>query len=614
MPSNAVAAERMAALADRLRQIALRSGRQDLADRVAEARAALDDAEVQIVVVGQFKQGKSTLVNTLVSAPVCPVDDVIATSVPTVVRWGEQTSAALITELAGESQPIRAEIDPRRLREHVTEMSSDTGIFGNLHAEVTLPSPLLAEGLVFMDTPGVGRAQARVSTNLTLLPQADAALVVTDATQELTDPELAFLRQSAALCSRVTCIVSKIDLHHQWRSIVQADVEHLSAADIDVPVMVTSALLHEYALMDGDPTLREESRIDALTGYLRDVVKVEVIHERQGAVAREIDAVCELIAMSMQAEIGVLDDPSSSPEIVRDLKQAEETAENLTRRSARWQQTLSDGIGDLISDIEFDLRDRLREVGREAEQLIAASDPGKSWEDIGAWLADSVTQAVSDNFVWAHERSVHLAEVVAQHFSLDGRAAIPTLSLDGTDQALRAIGDLEFVQAGKLSLGQKVMIGLRGSYSGILMFGLMTTLAGLALVNPISLAAGLIVGGFAYRQDALQRLDQRRNEAKTAVRKLIDEAIFQVGKESRDRMNRIRRVLRDHFVTTAEEVKRSLAESIRVAQQGAALPPTQRDERAAQAAAELQEIRTLQARAREFLLLPAPIPQEQHAS
>ena len=79
-----------------------------------------------------------------------------------VVRWGEQTSAALITELAGESQPIRAEIDPRRLREHVTEMSSDTGIFGNLHAEVTLPSPLLAEGLVFMDTPGVGRAQARV--------------------------------------------------------------------------------------------------------------------------------------------------------------------------------------------------------------------------------------------------------------------------------------------------------------------------------------------------------------------------------------------------------------------------------------------------------------------
>lgn len=614
MPSNAVAAERMAALADRLRQIALRSGRQDLADRVAEARAALDDAEVQIVVVGQFKQGKSTLVNTLVSAPVCPVDDVIATSVPTVVRWGEQTSAALITELAGESQPIRTEIDPRRLREHVTEMSSDTGIFGNLHAEVTLPSPLLAEGLVFMDTPGVGRAQARVSTNLTLLPQADAALVVTDATQELTDPELAFLRQSAALCSRVTCIVSKIDLHHQWRSIVQADVEHLSAADIDVPVMVTSALLHEYALMDGDPTLREESRIDALTGYLRDVVKVEVIHERQGAVAREIDAVCELIAMSMQAEIGVLDDPSSSPEIVRDLKQAEETAENLTRRSARWQQTLSDGIGDLISDIEFDLRDRLREVGREAEQLIAASDPGKSWEDIGAWLADSVTQAVSDNFVWAHERSVHLAEVVAQHFSLDGRAAIPTLSLDGTDQALRAIGDLEFVQAGKLSLGQKVMIGLRGSYSGILMFGLMTTLAGLALVNPISLAAGLIVGGFAYRQDALQRLDQRRNEAKTAVRKLIDEAIFQVGKESRDRMNRIRRVLRDHFVTTAEEVKRSLAESIRIAQQGAALPPTQRDERAAQAAAELQEIRTLQARAREFLLLPAPIPQEQHAS
>src|SRR5690625_5731877 len=109
------------------------------------------------------------------------------------------------------------------------------------------------------------------------------------------------------------------------------------------------------------------------------------------------------------------------------------------------------------------------------------------------------------------------------------------------------------------------MIGMKGSYGGVLMFGLMTTLAGMALVNPISVAAGLVMGGFAYRQDMSHRLEQRRAEAKQAVRRLIDESIFKVGKESRDRTMRMKRVLRDHFITVGEELKYSLNESVRSA-------------------------------------------------
>ena len=588
------------AIAVKMRGIAERNGRKDLAERVTTATATLTDTTVQVVVVGQFKQGKSALVNALVDAPVCPVDDVIATSVPTIVRWGEHASAALVTELAGEEQPMRTVIDPRRLREHVTEFASDSGFFGSLHAEVTVPRPILERGMVFIDTPGVGRAQARASTNLTLLPQADAVLMVTDATQEFTQPELAFLKQAAALCPRVTCVISKSDLQHQWRSIVEANTEHLTAAGIESPIIVTSALLHDLAEQEADPTLREEAHIDTLSTHLLDAVRGDVIASRRGAVADEICAVGDLLAMVIDAELRVLRDPGSGNEVVHDLQQAEVTAERLTRRSARWQQTLSDGAGELISDIEFDLRDRLRAVGREAEKLIDASDPGKAWEETGTWLADAVTQAVSDNFVWAHERSIHLAEVVAGHFAMDGRAAIPDLSLAGTEQALKAVGDLDYVHSGRLSFGQKIMIGLKGSYGGILMFGLMTTLAGMALVNPLSVAAGLIMGGFAYRQDVKSRLEQRRTTAKNAVRKLIDEAIFQVGKESRDRMSKVKRVLRDHFISVAENFKDSLTESIRVAKRGASLPPTQQDQRIAAATAELREIRSLCDHAQQF--------------
>jgi len=59
--------------------------RLDLTARLAATRDRLADDRVRVLVIGEFKQGKSQLVNALVRARVCPVDDDIATSVPTAV-------------------------------------------------------------------------------------------------------------------------------------------------------------------------------------------------------------------------------------------------------------------------------------------------------------------------------------------------------------------------------------------------------------------------------------------------------------------------------------------------------------------------------------------------
>lgn len=591
MPPPTPVAPDLDRITGRIRTIAAQSGRDELAARLDSAADLLADTTVRVVVVGQFKQGKSALVNALVSAAVCPVDDVVSTSVPTVISWGDRPTAALVTEIGPEQQAVRTEVDPRSLRQYVTELADEAGRLGALRAEVGLPREVLSDGLILVDTPGVGGAQGQASTTLTLLPQADAAIMLTDATQELTDPELGFLRQALSLCPRVTCVISKIDLQHHWRDISAANGEHLAAADIDIPMLATSALLHDLAEREQDAGLAQESRIAALETHLRETVRVDVLAERHRAVVEDVCSVGEHLSMVLQAELSTVADPLGGRRVVQNLEQAKEAADALTRRSARWQQTLSDGAMELVSDVEFDLRDRLRAVGREAEQLIDECDPGEVWDDFGRWLSDSVAQAVSDNFVWTHQRSEHLATLVSQHFSVDGQAAVPDLSLSGgTDGILRSISGLELVKSGRLSFGQKIFIGMKGSYGGILMFGLMTSLAGMALVNPLSVAAGLLMGGFAYRQDSAQRLERRRNEAKVSVRRLVDEAIFQVGKESRDRMSRIKRVLRDHFTSVAEDLKRSLQESVRVARDGAALPEDERAQRAIVLTRELDEI------------------------
>src|SRR5699024_3127707 len=100
------------------------------------AHATLNRTNVDVVVVGQFKQGKSALVNALVDASVCPVDDVVATAIPTRVSWGEQVQATLVTQLPDEGDEIRTSLAPERLRHHVTEHSGHSGLLGNVHAEV----------------------------------------------------------------------------------------------------------------------------------------------------------------------------------------------------------------------------------------------------------------------------------------------------------------------------------------------------------------------------------------------------------------------------------------------------------------------------------------------
>ena len=82
-------------------------GRPDLGGRLLHTRKRLADPDVRVLIVGEFKQGKSQLVNALVNAPVCPVDDDIATAVPTVVKHAETTTAALVRD-GGDERAHRA--------------------------------------------------------------------------------------------------------------------------------------------------------------------------------------------------------------------------------------------------------------------------------------------------------------------------------------------------------------------------------------------------------------------------------------------------------------------------------------------------------------------------
>ena len=591
-------------------------GRPDLEARLRQARARLLDDRIRVLVVGEFKQGKSMLVNALVSAPVCPVYDDVATAVPTVVQFAEEPVLTVVRQHDGADGPVeqrttRSDVPLPELSEAVAAHVSESHNPGNRqklhHVEVGVPRHLLQAGLEIVDTPGVGGLNSvHGAATMSALPTADAVLLLSDASQEYTAPELEFLSRAVRLCPNVACVLTKTDLYPEWRRIAELDRGHLRTAGVDAELIAVSSQVRWQAVTTGDLDLNAESGFAELEEYLvRRVLGQADLLSRRSTV-HDVLAVTDQICDSLRAERAARSDPARAQEIVRELTGAQGRAAALKERSARWQHTLNDGVTDLNADIDHDLRDRMREVTRLAEEEIdGGGDPTRTWEQLTTWVQQQVASAASANFVWATERARWLARQVATHFDDQREAVLPALRTEAS-AALGAVREMKVREGESFSFGQQALTGLRGGYIGVLMFGFIGTIVGLSLLNPFSIGAGLLLGGKTISDERRRVVTRRQAEAKTVVRRYVDDVTFQVGKDSRDMLRGVQRDLRDHFTDLAEQLTRSLKESLTATERSATASKEDRVRRIAEIDTELARLETLQARV--GTLLPEATP------
>jgi hypothetical protein len=589
-PSQAVQAVELALKATTAYQ------RPDLEVRARQALQRLHNPRVRVLVVGEFKQGKSMLVNALVNAPICPIDDDISTSVPTVVRFANQPSATLVRGTWGaDEREERFHVPIEQLVKHVSEAGNPGNHAGLKYAEAGIPRDILADGLELVDTPGVGGlASVQGSATLAMLPSADAILLVSDATAEYSRPELEFLRQAALVCPNVACVLTKIDLYPRWQWIAELDRRHLRTAGIDAALLPVSSMLRLHALRGRDQAVNAESGFPALVTFLRERVLGQSGRLANRAAANDVVTITARLAASMRAELAACEDPEQAARLVAELEQARQRANDLRDRSARWSQVLNDGITDLNADVDHDLRDRTRVIVREAEKVLDDADPGKIWDQFAAQLEEQAAAAVAANFLWATERARWLATQVADLFEEDGARSLPPQLRTAKAALPEMIAEVDRPGAEKFGVGQRAFVGLRGGYIGTLMAGMASTFMGLSLLNPFSAAAGLLMGGKMVRDESRRLLDRRRMEAKNTVRRYVDDVSFQVSKQSRDMLRYMQRDLRDHFMARSDELVRSAQESLIATERALQAGDAERQQRIADLNAELERIAALE--------------------
>lgn len=577
--------------------------RPDLAGRLRKARRRLGDPAVHVVVVGEFKQGKSSLVNALIGAQACPVDDDIATAVPTYLRYGEQPSAALLLREApsddADGFDVRREpLATDAVRRTILEQPAAGDLTEHpAGVEIRLPNPLLRGGLVLVDTPGVGGlASAHATASLAAATTAQALIFVTDAAQELTRTELDFLRRAQEACGTVVCVLSKVDLYPAWRQVRDLTQGHLAAAGIAGEVIPVASPLRQLAAREEDPELDQESGFPVLVAALRDRVGHRAEHTLATEAAAEVEAVCTQIEAQFHAERAVLADPEEAQRVVAELSAVQRQVQHLKSSAATWSRTLQDGVADLTSDIDHDLRRRIRGVIAEATESIETSDPADNWPAMQTWLKTRMAAEMLANFTELQDRSAALSEVVGDHFREASGEVLSRIELPDPRQTLGGLEVDQKVNTDRMKVGKQALTVLKSGYGGTVMFIFLGVSVGVTL-GPIAVGIALVMGHRGLKDEKVRQREARQRQAVAASRHYCDQIGFVMSKDSRDTLRSVQRQLRDHYTTLAEELETSNAEALRRASDAARRSSDERTRRLADVDAELERLATLRKRA-----------------
>ena len=191
----------------RLADLGEELGTNRAADEARELAARVSEGRFYVACIGQFKRGKSTLINALVGAPVLPVGFIPVTAVPTVIRYGEREKA----RVRGRDASWR-EIAVPDLGEYVSEEHNPENAKGIAGVEVFVPSPMLASGMCFVDTPGLGSVfTGNTAATESFIPHIDAALVVIGADPPLSGEELTLVEAVGRNVEDLILVINKAD-------------------------------------------------------------------------------------------------------------------------------------------------------------------------------------------------------------------------------------------------------------------------------------------------------------------------------------------------------------------------------------------------------------------
>lgn len=525
-----------------------------LADGIERSRAT-------IVIAGEFKSGKSRLVNALIGRNVLPVDPIRVSSVPVRFRHGEQ-----LGYWAVDREGVRTTIGQATFEELTTNEQSGSG--SPLELVVETPADLLASGIELVDTPPLsdGLASPSGAQVLGLVQGATCVLLATEATQDLGSSEVDFLQVCRGLGGPVVlAALTKIDLRHDWPRIQEADRRHLATEAGEGVVLPVSALVYEEGELFGDREAIDESRIEVLRWYLvATVITDELQRSARHALVGAIGVVDDVNA-ALIGELDLANDSTRQAEVEEAIIQRrglmKSLAENVKPDVERAVRAFHD-------DVSAGLNEELRQLKRRAVDIIGQGDPARGWPGIRSQILREGNQMAARYFARYDELPKIVEDALARTRLSAAAIGLGVTPDIGQFQSQAVLDDLDARDRYRTSNAEIARTSIGGALTAFGAASIIgtTMLAAATLVVPLSLAAGVVGLGAALKTSVDRRgdadLQTGRRDASMVTDAYLSELETELRGHARRHRHEVTRWLDQALISERKRVAENLEAQI----------------------------------------------------
>ena len=258
----------------------LTSDYQRILDELLLLRVRLNKPELYVLVGGEVKVGKSTFTNCIIGKDICPMADEVCTNVPSMIRFGEH-ERALVHYWPDEKGNVQEanEITLEQIPLYATESKNSRNKESVDYIEIFVNSAILATGLVFIDTPGLGALDPKHAVaTFDMASQADVILFLGNTDKELSSFEIASLKQlmECSKCGFVAHILTCCD-RGDADAIYAQNVNALKTAipDQEISTIRISSTIYKKYLVNGNEIYLKKSGYDAVFSFIHRIGDIQ---------------------------------------------------------------------------------------------------------------------------------------------------------------------------------------------------------------------------------------------------------------------------------------------------------------------------------------------------
>lgn len=516
----------------------------------------------RLVVMGEIKKGKSSFINGLLGDPsFLPTASDIATSTVFKIVYGARKSIKVFfkddIDTGQKKDPI--EITPETLADYGTEAGNPSNGKGVDFIAMQIPHPLLKQGLVIVDTPGVGGLyRAHRDITFRYAPNADAIVFVLDSVESvMSRDEVLFLKDlMRTASSKVFFVQTKIDATDEetWRS-WRSRNQSILADEIGIPLekqvyFPVSSKTKLIADRRHSGKYLEKSGYLAVFHYLNTIL----IPAKDKIIAADLSR--SILRSSLEVKRSLVQSESVFKQnTAGELKTIQEAIFSKKWDLSKWAETsyrsnvqvFSESLNDLKRKSVAEMRDALDPQGPLVSELLDryAKDDSVSAKDIVDKAPEIQNQLISEisvKITGLHEKfNARYVKMLAG--TLESMALTAPESLGGVEVS-SGIEEIHLVSSELGIHFSKLESVKKPLYDG--MAGSMIATIGVSLISavfpPAAVIAGIapwlgaIVGGAVGANDQAIR---QKTEAINRLKSLIGSTCLSIQRKAIEQLEEI---------------------------------------------------------------------------